>query len=245
MAQINHKVKDIIAAVTFVLFMLAAAFYFLTMNRTANPDDFNVSFLYYAYTYRIAIPAIILTLAGLFILPWQMVFAFVFCVVGDIMGAADNFFGQMAFYIVVQVAFSAMFAHLIWPKTMIFGKEVRQIKIQDSIPWPYLVLAVLCIMFVLFVILPVTVGPTMKFGVAIYAFMLIQMTLLSIGLTNKYKFPYAMMGGVLFFFSDLILGCQKFLFPHFDARWYVMVTYYLAILLLGYSVYRLNDRTEQ
>ena len=53
--------------------------------------------------HKVSFPLIILSVAGLWLLPWQMLLAMIFSAAGDYMGSCGNFIGQMGFFALAHV----------------------------------------------------------------------------------------------------------------------------------------------
>lgn len=53
--------------------------------------------------HKVSFPLIILSIAGLWLLPWQMLLAMIFSAAGDYMGSCGDFIGQMGFFALAHV----------------------------------------------------------------------------------------------------------------------------------------------
>ena len=94
-----------------VIFLLAALWYFFPIAKDAS----------LIFRMRLALPAAILALGGIGLLPRLISWGFVFCTIGDAMGVAGSFEGQMGGFAVAQICFIAQFV-----------KDIRQGKVSHA-----------------------------------------------------------------------------------------------------------------
>lgn len=191
------------------LFLCTSVFFFL-------PVDLD---------HKITIPVGILTIASLWLCPWQMTMAFLFSAIGDYMGSCDNFIGQMGFFAVGHI----------WFITYFIGRYFRKVEPDRKLTGKakgYLAMVVFCALTLLAVafikIAPMAPAGIIRIGVCIYASLICTM-LISAMLQRSSLFA---LGAVLFVFSDFILAWNKFVEPIPYRNYLVMVTYYLAQWLL-------------
>ena len=80
-----------------VLFLLAATWFFFPIGAPAEKS--------LLFSLRLALPAAVLALGGIGLLPWLMTVGFFFCAVGDTMGVLGSFEGQMGGFAVAHICF--------------------------------------------------------------------------------------------------------------------------------------------
>ena len=68
-----------------------------------------VVFLPVDIAHKITIPVGILTLASLWLCPWQITLALLFSVIGDYMGSCGQFIGQMGFFAAAHIMYVIYF----------------------------------------------------------------------------------------------------------------------------------------
>ena len=148
------KLKDRLtgpAAITATaLFLCASVFFFLPVDLA----------------HKITIPVGILTIASLWLCPWQMTMAFLFSALGDHMGSCQNFLGQMGFFAVGHIWFIVYFIN------RYFSKVERDRKLTGKAKG-YLAIVIFCAMALLsvafFKIAPGAPAGIIRIGVCIYA----------------------------------------------------------------------------
>ncbi len=191
------------------LFLCATIFFFLPVEAA----------------HKITIPLAVLTVASLWLCPWQMTLALLFSAIGDYMGSCDNFLGQMGFFAAGHIWFIIYFIG------RYFRKVERDRKLTGKAKG-YLAMvifcatALLCVAF--FKIAPGAPAGIIRTGVCLYA--LIISTMLVTALLQRSSL-FAL-GAVLFVFSDFILAWNKFVEPVPYRDYLVLVTYFLAQWLL-------------
>lgn len=177
-----------------------------------------------AIRFRIIGPLAVLSLAGAFMLPWRMELAMVFSLIGDFMGAAGSFPGQMGAFTVAHIMLIAQF--VIWIKgTKLTWRRAT----LSTIPLIALLLFALCY------IIPHSPAGALQIGCTIYAILICAMTSLAWMLCQK--MPLISSGATLFLLSDMILAWNRFVSPLDGERWLIMVPYYLGQLFLWLGVY--------
>lgn len=207
------KLKDRLtgpAAITAtVLFLCASVLFFLPVDLA----------------HKITIPVGILTIASLWLCPWQMTMAFLFSALGDYMGSCQNFLGQMGFFAVGHIWFIVYFIK------RYFSKVERDRKLTGKAKG-YLAIVIFCTLALLsvafFKIAPGAPAGIIRIGVCIYACLISTMMVMAL-LQRSSLFA---LGAILFVFSDFILAWNKFVEPVPYRDYLVLVTYFLAQWLL-------------
>lgn len=208
------RIRTIIVIVAFLL--AAGWFFFPVWEPETN---------YLLFTLRLALPAILLALGGIGLIPLLMTLGFFFCAIGDAMGVLGSFEGQMAGFALAHICFISYFVKCIWK------------------PHPVVLVltTLLCLLplalAAMKVIPQITVLP-IQIGCSVYALLLTGTVWTSIVRAFSTKkgmkaLPLvAALGALLFLVSDFILSWNKFTarIPH--ASLYIMTTYYAALLLL-------------
>jgi uncharacterized membrane protein YhhN len=202
-----------------VVFLLAAGWFFYPFMR---PDGDNTLF-----AMRLALPATILALGGIGLIPPLMTFGFVFCTIGDAMGVLNSFEGQMAGFALAHICFITYFI-----------KSIRESKTKTPVLVSTTLLCLIPLALAALKVIPMVNILPIRIGCCIYALLLTGTLWTSIvrafSIENGRKLlPYiAALGGLLFLVSDFVLSWNKFTshIPH--ASIYIMTTYYAALLLL-------------
>jgi len=88
-----------------VLFVAAATWFFVPVGKPQEPS--------LLFSLRLALPAALLAVGGIGLLPWPMSIGFVFCALGDAMGVMGSFEGQMGGFAVAHVCFIGWFVSCI------------------------------------------------------------------------------------------------------------------------------------
>ncbi len=182
-------------------------------------------FLPFELAHKITIPVGLLALASLWLCPWQMFLAFLFCAAGDFMGSCENFLGQMGFFALGHVWFTIYFIN------RYFKKVERDRKLTGKAKG-YLAMVLFCTAVLLCVafikIAPGASEGIIRIGVCTYA-VIISTMLVTALLQRSSLFA---LGAVLFVFSDFILAWNKFVEPVPYRNYLVLVSYFLAQWLL-------------
>ena len=184
-----------------------------------------VFFLPVGIPHKITICTSILTLASLWLCPWQMTLALLFSTLGDHFGSCHNFMAQMGFFALGHVWFIVYFVD------RYLNKVERDRKLSSKAKG-YLATVVFCSMALLGVvfarIVPEVPQGIIKAGVCIYAILICTM-LTTAMLQRSSLFA---LGAILFVFSDFILAWNKFVEPIPGRHYLVLVPYFLAQWLL-------------
>ena len=182
-------------------------------------------FLPFEIPHKVTFPVGILTLASLWLCPWQVTLALLFSAAGDYFGSCGNFLGQMGCFALAHVMYIVYFTD------RYFSKVERDKKLTPKMKG-YLFMVAFCIMALLAIvftrIVPVADHGIIRTGVAIYACLISAMLLLAL-LQRSSLFA---LGAVLFVFSDFILAWNKFVEPIPYRDYLVLVTYFMAQWLL-------------
>ena len=198
--------------------MLAATWFFFPIGAPAEKS--------LLFSLRLALPAALLTLGGIGLLPWLMTAGFLFCAVGDTMGVLGSFEGQMAGFAASHVCFIA------W-----LTRQTHKTKNAAS---PYIYITPLCFLPLFFAavrIIPAIPDTPIRVGCFIYA-LLLTGTMLTAWLrmassARPLRWPLlTALGATLFLVSDFVLAWNKFVASVPSSRILIMTTYYAALLLL-------------
>jgi uncharacterized membrane protein YhhN len=211
MAILKLKEKHIgpVALAATGLFLCASVFFFMPVDLA----------------HKITIPVGILTVASLWLCPWQMTMAFLFSALGDYMGSCHNFLGQMGFFAVGHIWFIIYFFQRYFSKVEPDRKLTGKAK-------GYLTIVIFCTLALLsvvfFQIAPDAPAGIIRIGVCIYACLISTMMVMAL-LQRSSLFA---LGALFFVFSDFILAWNKFVEPVPYRNYLVLVTYFLAQWLL-------------
>ena len=207
--KFNEKYTGAFALAATGLFFCASVFFFMPVDLA----------------HKITIPVAILTIASLWLCPWQMTMAFLFSALGDHMGSCQNFLGQMGFFAIGHIWFIIYFVqrylHRVERDRKLTGKAKGYLAIVI-----FCAAALLCAAF--FKIAPEAPEGIIRIGVCIYASLISIMMVMAL-LQRSSLFA---LGAILFVFSDFILAWNKFVEPVPYRDYLVLVTYFLAQWLL-------------
>ena len=184
-----------------------------------------IFFLPVEFPHKITYCVSILTLASLWLCPWEITLALLFSTLGDHMGSCHNFIGQMGFFALGHVFYVTYFAK------RYFCKVEKDRKLTGKAKG-YMAMVIFCALTLLAVaftrIAPEAPAGIIRIGVCIYA-TLISIMMVTAMLQRSSLFA---LGAVLFVFSDFILAWNKFVEPVPYRHYLVLVSYYLAQWLL-------------
>ena len=207
------------ALIVIVAFLLSAAWWFFPFLK---PEGGSVLF-----AIRLALPATLLAIGGIGLLPRLMTLAFCFCAVGDAMGVLGSFEGQMGGFALAHICFICYFI-----------RDIRQSKIKPVVCILSTILCLIPLIIAALKVIPAIRDLPIRVGCNIYALLLCGTLWTSLvrAFSNKGErriLPYlAAFGALLFLVSDFILSWNKFTSHVNHASLYIMTTYYLALLLL-------------
>lgn len=184
-----------------------------------------VFFLPVEIPHKITICTSILTVASLWLCPWQITLALLFSTLGDHMGSCGNFLGQMGFFALGHVFYILYFIgryfHRVEPDRKLTGKAKGYLAMVV-----FCSLVLLCVAF--FKIAPEAPAGIIRIGVCTYACLICTMMVTAM-LQRSSIFA---LGAILFVFSDFILAWNKFVEPVPYRHYLVLVSYFLAQWLL-------------
>lgn len=182
-------------------------------------------FLPLEYPHKITYCVSVLTLASLWLCPWQITMALLFSTLGDHMGSCNNFLGQMGFFALGHIFYILYFIRRYLRKVEPDRKLTGKAK-------GYLAMVVFCTLALLsvafFRIAPEAPAGIIRIGVCIYS-VLISLMMVTAILQRSSLFA---LGAIFFVFSDFILAWNKFVEPVPYRHYLVLVSYYLAQWLL-------------
>lgn len=184
-----------------------------------------IFFLPVEIPHKITICTGILTLASLWLCPWQMTLALLFSTLGDHFGSCHNFLAQMGFFALGHIWFIIYFID------RYFKKVERDRKLSGKAKG-YITMVIFCALALLTAaftrIAPEAPAGIIRIGVCIYA-TLISIMMVTAMLQRSSLFA---LGAILFVFSDFILAWNKFVEPVPGRHYLVLVPYFLAQWLL-------------
>ena len=184
-----------------------------------------VVFLPVGIAHKITIPVGILTLASLWLCPWQITLALLFSVIGDYTGSCGQFIGQMGFFASAHVMYVIYFIRRYLEKV----ERDRKLSMKAK---GYLAMVCFCVVGLLatsiFKIAPLAQDGIIRTGVIIYTIVICCMLVMAL-LQRSSLFA---LGAVLFVFSDFILAWNMFVEPVPHSRYMILVPYFLAQWLL-------------
>ena len=204
---------------TVAAFLFSAGWFFVPVGR---PDGESLLF-----AMRLTLPAALLALGSIGLVPGPMTVAFCFCAIGDAMGVLGSFEGQLSEFAVAHIFFIIHFV-----------RDTRWSKPQNS---ALVITALFCslpLVLAALKIIPAIHDLPIRIGCIVYALLLIGTAwtgiVRAVSVRNGWvSLPVvAAIGGLLFLVSDFILSWNKFTehIPH--ASFYIMSTYYAALLCL-------------
>ena len=214
MGMAQNKALAVVAA-----FLLAAVWFFFPVGK---PEGENLLF-----ALRLALPAIVLVVGGIGLLPCLMTIGFCFCAIGDAMGVIGSFEGQMGGFAVAHICFICQ-----------FSKDFRQSRPKTAVLVITSLFCLLPLAIAALRVIPSVQNLPIRIGCVVYALLLIGTVWTSIVRAASYRgrgmsFPLiAALGAILFLVSDFTLSWNKFTarIPH--ASLYIMITYYAALQFL-------------
>ena len=184
-----------------------------------------VVFLPVGIAHKITIPVGILTLASLWLCPWQITLALLFSVIGDYMGSCGQFIGQMGFFAAAHIMYVIYFIRRYLEKVERDRKLSMKVK-------GYLAMVCFCVVGLLavcfFKIAPQAPEGIIKTGLILYTIIISAMLVMAL-LQRSSLFA---LGAVLFVFSDFILAWNMFVEPVPHSSYMILVPYFLAQWLL-------------
>lgn len=204
----DHKISGS-AVITSLIFLAGSILYYLPLE----------------IPHKVTIPMATLTIASMWLCPWQMTLAFLFSAIGDYFGSCNHFILQMGSFAVAHVWFITYFASR-------YFKKVEHDKKLTAKAKGYFIMVIFCTIALLataFIkIVPAAEPGIIKTGVSIYACLIGAMMLTAL-LQRSSVFA---IGAVLFVFSDFILAWNMFVEPVPHSRYLILITYYAAQWLL-------------
>ena len=197
--KINEKHTATAAITASVMFLCACVIFFLPVE----------------IPHMITICTSILTIASLWLCPWQITMALLFSTLGDHMGSCGNFLGQMGFFALAHIAYIVFFC-----------RTCPQGRASDGMKWKSAIVALYGVV-VGMLIVP-HVHRFLQVGVSVYVLLILTMCILS----WRQKNPYYALGAWLFVLSDTVLAWNKFVFHIEGASYLIMIPYYLGQWML-------------
>lgn len=218
---IKEDRSAIIALSSSLLFLITATIFFVPVD----------------IAYKISIPVGILTIASLWLCPWQITLALACSAAGDFMGACGNIIAQMAFFAAGHIWFILYFIKR-------YREKVEHDRKLTAKAKGYLIMVGFCsIVLLVAVILKIAASaPTgiLQIGTIIYAVIICGMMFMAL-IQRSCLFA---VGAMLFVFSDFILSWNMFIEPIPYGTYIVMITYYLAQWLLFIRSSKIKARKQ-
>jgi uncharacterized membrane protein YhhN len=203
--QIQDRKISVAAVITSLIFLAGSILYYLPLE----------------IPHKVTIPLATLTIASVWLCPWQMTLAFLFSAIGDYFGSCNNFILQMGSFAVAHVWLIVYFASR-------YFKKVEHDKKLTAKAKGYFAMVIFCTIALLAMafskIVPAAEPGIIKTGVSIYACLIGAMMLTAL-LQRSSVFA---IGAVLFVFSDFILAWNMFVEPVPYSRYLILITYYAA-----------------
>ena len=211
-----------------VAFLVAVAWFFVPVGK---PEGDSLLF-----ALRLALPAALLAVGGIGLLPWLMTAGFLFCCVGDAMGVMGSFEGQMGGFAVAHVCFICWLAKGVSKST---GRRVVGSKSHKSAILIIILLCLAALALAAVRIIPKVDDVLIRIGCAVYALLLtgtfgtawIRMVHPAAEHPTGRRLLTAL-GATSFLVSDFVLAWNKFVCHVPNSRLLIMSTYYAALLLL-------------
>ena len=216
-----------------ILFLLSAIWYFFPIGNEIFPREL--------FRMRLALPAAVLALGGIGLVPRLISVGFLFCTIGDAMGVAGSFEGQIAGFAVAQICFSSQFVKDIRStshhRSSSHNRNSTHIRnTSHNMRWTaFLVAGIVCVIPLIFAainIIPGVKSLPIRIGCIVYALLLASSLFTSIVRCFSCGRYLAMIGCTIFLVSDFIIAWNKFTchLPHAGLN--IMITYYTALLLI-------------
>lgn len=175
--------------------------------------------------HKVMLPVTALSVASIWLCPWQVTAALFCSALGDWFGSCHNFLGQMGFFMINHI-------FLLWYFIKRYRAKVEPDRKVTSKRKGYIAMVILCCLALAAIaftrIVPGSTLGLERTGVCIYILLILSMLAFAL-LQRSTLFA---LGAVLFVFSDFILAWHKFVEPVPYRTYIVMVTYYLAQWLI-------------
>ncbi|MBR1498776.1 MAG: lysoplasmalogenase [Bacteroidaceae bacterium] len=216
------------ASAVIAVFLLAAAWYFFPAATWHVFPAGKETFPPLLFAMRLALPAAVLAAGGIGLLPWLMTLGFCFCTLGDAMGVAGSFEGQMGGFALAQICFIVQFAKDI-------RRSAKAVPRRKPHPVAFLAATLLCLpplVLAALKVIPAVKELPIRIGCTFYALLLVLASWTSIVRAFTVRNYIAMAGCLCFLVSDFILSWNKFTEHIPRASLLIMSTYYAALLLL-------------
>lgn len=218
--------------VTVAAFLLAAVWFFVPVGR---PNGDSLSF-----AMRLALPAALLALGGIELVPRPMTVGSCFCAIGDAMGVLGSFEGQMGGFAIAHICFISQFV-----------RDIRRSRLQLPAFVITALLYTVPLICAALKIIPAIQDMPIRIGCIVYALLLTGTAWTSLVRAVSVRIGWSILlfvgavGGQLFLVSDYILSWNKFTehVPH--ASFYIMSTYYAALLCLFIGTLRWAIRSSR
>lgn len=214
----DRRLSSLALAAT-AFFILFAVFYFLPAG----------------IPFKVGFPLTVLSIFSLWLLPWPMSIAMMASAAGDYAGAAGSFVMQMSFFAVAHLFIILFFAGKAWMRFRTFrseGKLLRRVGYAAAMG----TMVIILVIFAMVNVVPAAPEGMLRVGVGSYV-VIISLMLYTALLQRSWMYA---LGAVMFVFSDLILGWNKFVSPVGGADLLIMIPYYMGQYLLFLRAARLK-----
>lgn len=218
---ISDKRLATLALWSSALFLLFAVFYFIPVD----------------IPYKIGFPLTVLSLFSFWLLPWPMSLAMIASAAGDYAGAAGSFIVQMSCFAVAHLFIILFFIGKMWMRFQSFrteGKLLRRVGYAAAMG----TMVIILVIFAMVNVVPEAPAGMLRTGVGCYV-TVISLMLYTALLQRSWMYA---LGAVMFVFSDLILGWNKFVSPVEGQDLLIMISYYLGQYLLFLRAARIKVR---
>ena len=168
-------------------------------------------------------PMALLFVAGCLLQSWPIIAAVFFSALGDYFGAAHQFLPQMGSFAVAHLFYIGYFLSL--------GLKNKRAKGAPVKGWWFALVSLFAVALYYYAserIIHFAPEGVVRTGMYVYAG-LIAVMMWSALMQRDWMWG---LGAVLFVFSDCVLAVNKFVRPIPDVRWWIMVSYYAAQLLI-------------
>lgn len=199
-----------------------------TAALTATAIFLCLSILYFTpaeIPFKLAFPLASLTIASLWLCPWQITLAMLCSALGDLAGSQGFFLGQMGSFLLTHI-------WLIWFFCERYLTKVEHDRKLTAKAKGYMAMITFCIIALLAIaftrIIPEAPAGLIRTGAGIYACVICLMLFAAMLQRSSL---YAL-GALLFVFSDFILAWNKFVEPIPQSGLLILIPYYLGQWLL-------------
>lgn len=172
--------------------------------------------------HQICFPVGLLSVASLWLTPWEITLALLFSAAGDLAGDCGNFLAQMGGFAIAHIFYIVFFIRRFIRKGTKMTAKMQGFLMMLSI----CIISLLILVYVK--IIPAAPAGLIRTGTGIYAVIICMMLMAAL---LQRSLLYAL-GAMLFVVSDFVLAWNMFVEPVSNAGIILMGTYYAAQWLL-------------